>query len=356
MNKIRIKIVRRCADGKSDFIINQFPDRSTTVGKHQFVFDPQCEDYDWLVAIDNLPENISKFGMMDLHCDPSQTILICTEPSDVTYYGKWFANQFEHLVTNQDEHALPHANARRIPNSLWFYGKEYNQIIDDTDKDIAKTDLISGIATDKSEGHTAHKKRFDFLQLASKRIDELEILYSYRDKEKIFTQIFGKSVKYVKSKHEMIDRYKYHLAIGNQQGKNIITERILDCFLGHAVPISFGCTNLSDHFPEKSFIDIDINDPSGAISTIKSIIYDTNDYLSRLESVKKARSIVISKFNLITTIIEIVENSQPAEKERMIERRERMYSRRLCRFLCLSDFLGFAKFKIKIFFCKYRRQ
>ena len=53
------------------------------------------------------------------------------------------------------------------------------------------------------------------------------------------------------------------------------TEKIADCFLAWTLPIYYGCPNLEDYFPEKSFIRIDIEKPEEAIDSIVNKILGT---------------------------------------------------------------------------------
>lgn len=106
----------------------------------------------------------------------------------------------------------------------------------------------------------------------------------------------------------MVDNYKYHLAIGNHEGPHVFTERISDAFLGYAVPITFGCTNLADYFPEDSFIDIDLHSPDEAIQKIKGIIYNPDDYEKRLKSLVIARQKILDEYNLIPMLTKIIAN------------------------------------------------
>ena len=63
-------------------------------------------------------------------CPKENTILVTTEPTSITRYGRAFAKQFHYLITNQDEKVLPHPNAiRSQTGNVWYYGKDYDSIV-----------------------------------------------------------------------------------------------------------------------------------------------------------------------------------------------------------------------------------
>lgn len=304
-------------------------------GDCKFTFDLAEQNYDWLVVVDKIPTQPRR-------CPPDQTILVTTEPSTISYYGAAFARQFAYLITNQDEKTLPHSNALRTqPGSPWFYEKSYDQLVQEPPP--AKTRLLSAIGTDKQERHTLHKLRFDFLIEIVKELEDIDLLYSRAELAEKFSALYGRKAKYVPGKAAMIDDYKYHLAIGNQEGPHILTERIFDAFLGYAVPISFGCTNLAEYFPEDSYLEIDIRKPAAAIAKIRNIISDPTDYEKRLPAVIEARRRVMEEYNLIAMIAKIVERHNPANFS--LKKSDKIYSRRWTRATHWKDLAGFLRFK-----------
>jgi len=305
-------------------------------GNCKFSFDLTDDDYDWFVAVDNT-------RMETLACPAENTIFVATEPSSISYYGASFVKQFAYLITNQDEKSLPHPNAMRTqPGNHWFYEKTYDEIANTSPPN--KTKVLSAIATHKSEKHTLHKLRFDFTRQLAMDLPEADLLFSRKELFETFAELFGNKIKYVPGKYAMVDDYKYHLAIGNQEGPNIFTERVSDAFLGYAVPISFGCTNLADFFPTDSYIEIDIRNPGESLAKIKQLIDDEHDYERRLESVVEARRRVMEEYNLIAMIANIVENHEPAKIK--VNTRGRIYSRRMTRATNLRDLFGFARFRL----------
>jgi hypothetical protein len=333
---IKVKLTKK---GGAHIFKRQFPDPESLIWNDlQFSLDPNCKDYDWLCLIDR-GVHIEK-----IDCDPNKTIFIATEPSSITYYGKNFVKQFGYILTNQSSKNLPHKRAiRHCPGNHWFYEKPYQKIAND--KPYNKTKLISAIATNKVEKHTYHYLRYQIIKNMSEQIKNLDILYSYKKFEHIFQSSF-KNAKYVTSKSSMIDDYKYHLAIGNELGADILTERVTDAFLGFSVPIVWGCTNISNYFPEKSFIEIDITKPDESIQKILKIINNPDDYKERLESVIEARNLVLTKYNLMGIIEDIIQNHDENQK---ITNSKYIFSRRIIRILNPMELIGFGLFKLRNF-------
>ena len=330
-----IKLIRR---GGGNHFLKQFPNDQAIWDDCKFTFDPHARQYDWLVVIDRLPF----IKPETLACSPKNTIFVTTEPTDITCYGEGFVGQFAYLITSQDEIALPHRNAiRSQTGSHWFYEKKYSEIIQDNPYNKIK--LMSAIATNKVETHTLHNKRFNFIRNLIKQVPEIDLLFSQRNLSNEFQTLFDNKAKFVEHKYDMVDNYKYHLVIGNQEGKHIWTERIADSFLGYSVPISFGCTNLSEYFPEDSFIEIDIHDLDRSVEKIRNIIYNKNDYNNRLKSVIEARNRVLNEYNLIPMITKVVKQHNP---NNITEGVKRIYGRRVVRMTNLRDLVHFFRYKL----------
>jgi len=327
-SKIKVKLVHRSSQPNEESVFKkQTPGNNAIWGSCHFTFNPLEREYDWLVVIGDIPR-ILKHGIEELACSPDNTIFVTTEPSSITRYGRAFVKQFQYLITNQDEKILPHPNAiRSQTGNDWFYGKSYDEIVD---MDVPeKTKKLSTICSDKKEGHTMHRLRYDF----TKRMEE-EILELER---------FGRGFRWIETKAEALDDYKFHVAIENHIAPHVWTEKLADAFLGYTVPIYHGCPNVFDYFPEESLIQIDIHDMEGSIAKIKEVITTEGEYERRLEAVKEARRRVIEEYNLLSMINKIVENTpQPTASKK----KKKIYNRRIMRVRYLPDLVRFILWKI----------
>lgn len=327
---IRVKLLNRgsLADEESGF--KQQSERNQAKwGNCTFTFNPLEQNYDWLVIIDDIPHIISKRTEL-LQCPKENTILVTTEPSSITCYGRAFAKQFHYLITNQDEKVLPHPNAvRSQTGNVWFYGKTYDDIVSVTHPN--KTKKLSTVCSNKQQGHTMHKLRYVFTQMMEKEIPELER--------------YGRGFQWVERKADALDDYEFHVAIENHIEDHVWTEKLADAFLGFTVPIYCGCPNVYDYFPKDSLIQIDINDMSGSIEKIKEIIGKEGEYERRFDAVKEARRRVVEEYNLLAMINKIVEKAELKE----MTPNQKIYSRRIMRLRYLPDLFRFFGFRIKNF-------
>ena len=328
---IKVKLLHRSskADEESLYKI-QSAGNEAKWGSCLFTFNALEKNYDWLVIIDDIPKIISN-GVEKISCPKENTILVTTEPTSITRYGRAFAKQFNYLLTNQDEKVLPHPNATRSQTGmLWYYGKDYDSIVSVTHPN--KTKKISTICSNKQQGHTLHRLRYEFTKIMEERIPELER--------------YGRGFKWIDTKAEGLDDYEFHVAIENQFDPHVWTEKLADAFLGFTVPIYYGCPNVYDYFPKESLIQIDIYDTEGSIAKIKKIIATEGEYERRLDAVKEARRRVIEEYNLLAMINNIVENSQ---EDKSSESDYKIYNRRIMRVRFLPDLLRFVFWRINNF-------
>lgn len=83
---------------------------------------------------------------------------------------------------------------------------------------------------------------------------------------------YGNGISMLKDKWPGIAPYRYHLAIENRYGHDIISEKLYDSFLGMAYPIYHGAPNVHDYFHDWSLATINIYDYKTAKRTILDLI------------------------------------------------------------------------------------
>ncbi|HFQ61300.1 MAG TPA: glycosyltransferase [Epsilonproteobacteria bacterium] len=328
---IRVKLLHRDSQENEESVFKiQSAGSNAKWGSCTFTFNPLEKNYDWLVIIDDISKIIPN-RTEQLQCPKENTILVTTEPSSITRYGRGFAGQFHYLITNQDEKVLPHKNAiRSQTGNVWFYGKEYDEIVRVSHP--IKTKKISTICSNKQQGHTIHKKRFQFTKILEERIPEVER--------------YGRGFKWIETKVEALDPYQFHVVIENHFAPHVWTEKLADAFLGFTVPIYCGCPNVYDYFPEESIIQIDIDDIEGSMAKIQEIISTEGEYEKRLDAVKEARRRVLEEYNLLAMINNIVEKSIDDKREIADSK---IYNRRIMRLRYPPDLIRFFIWKINNF-------
>lgn len=294
--KIRVKLLSRV---RVPEWLRYFPDQEPEWGNCRFLFSADERDYDWLVVYNDIPPSGDERFPMNkelLACPASNTLLITNEPSNIKTYGNKFTRQFGHVLTSQETWALPHHD--RIysqPALKWFYGasssgfRSWRKMHDHMPQ---KTRSISTVCATKKHMTTVHKRRNRFTDRLKAKLPEMDI--------------YGRGIRPMDDKAEAIDDYFYHLAVENYIGKHHWTEKLSDCFLGLALPIYAGCTNITDYFPEESLVPINIFQEQEAIEKIMKVVHD-NEYSARLPAILEARRRVLEEYNFFAVISGIIE-------------------------------------------------
>ncbi len=321
MKKIRIKFSGRIApDQNPSYWLALFEKGQPIIDNCEFIFDPNETDYDWLVVYEDLMyfEGSRRSSRIEtLACPQSHTLLITQEPSAIKIYGPKFLGQYGHVLSAQPAEIVAHPrHILEVAPVRWFYGRpldKTNRVYTPLDDFIArapiqKTKEASTVCSDKTMTPTL-KKRFDF----TKRLDaELGDQFDW----------FGRGVRPINEKSEAMDEYRYHVAIENHIFPHYWTEKIADSFLAYCLPFYYGPDNISEYFPEGSYIPIDINKPDEAIEIIKKALED-NVYETHLPKVIAARNLVLERYNLVNVVARLVnqhhnETLEPAATPRKI--------------------------------------
>ena len=309
--KFIAKGLPREVDDKSRWA-RQLPGDHSQWGNCRFLFDPDAQEYDWLVVYHDLPRELKSPSIEKLQCPREKTILITGEPSSITVYGSYYLNQFGFIITSQEPWAIKHPNVIFTqPGLIWYYGAprfkdNRHRLTYDEIKQIppiAKTKTISTVCSSRQGRLTMHYKRYHFTNELKARIPELDI--------------FGHGVKTMNDKAEALDSYKYHVTVENHVFQHHLTEKLPDAFLGYTLPFYHGCPNAADYFSPESFIPIDINNLDRTVEIIRSTLAN-NEYNDRLPYIIESRRRVLEEYNLfavlereITRRDSSIETSQP---------------------------------------------
>lgn len=334
---MRVKFLYRGRSENGDALwLRQLPGGKPFWGDVEFVFDKNCNKYDWFVVYDDLPpENTERFSRRteQLKCPPEKTLLITSEPSTIKVYGKKYTDQFGVVLTTQEPWAIRHKNAIHSQCGYrWFYGIGSNKIKTfDEIKDrppIKKSQLVSTVCSSKKQKNTVHAVRYEFTQKLKAQLPELEV--------------FGRGVRDIDDKADALDAYKYHVVIENFCGMHHWSEKLADTFLGHSLPLYYGCPNIEDYFPSDSFIKIDPYKTDESIDKIKSIITN-NEYEKRMSAISEARRRVIEEYNVFAVIAKIIQSNITGNLDNSTEEvdNEIIKSRRSARDASFTTCIGY---------------
>ncbi|PUD51498.1 fucosyltransferase, partial [Helicobacter pylori] len=87
----------------------------------------------------------------------------------------------------------------------------------------------------------------------------------------------------VKNKSEFLSQYKFNLCFENSQGYGYVTEKIIDAYFSHTIPIYWGSPSVAKDFNPKSFVNVcDFKDFDEAIDYVRYLHTHPNAYLDML--------------------------------------------------------------------------
>lgn len=250
-----------------------------------FTADPGCRDYDWLVVFDDLAADEI------LCCPRERTILATWEPVCIKNYCRAFTRQFGHLMTNRPRRAENHPHYHLARGYFpWFNSRTYEE-----NRAFAvppKTKLVAAVCSSKAMKWTRHAQRVAILRKMVAEIPGAEW--------------YGHGVHEFARKCDVMDAYRYHVAIENQIGPHYWTEKLADAFLCECLPFYAGAPDAADDFPPGAFIPIPVDDPDGAVRIMKEAIA-ADEWSRRIGAVREAKRLLFEKFNFWAQTIRIVE-------------------------------------------------
>lgn len=284
---MKIKILRRCAQVGS-------PNFEYLPG-YEFISDPVCVDYDWLVVYDEMPSSdVGTFrnGYEELRCPRECTILATVEPVSIKNYSRAYTRQFGHLLTNRPPEAEKHPHYHLGRGYYqWFIGRDYRECC--KVGSIVKDQLISVISSSKTMRHTKHAARYELAETLSATIPEMEW--------------YGHGVRSFERKYEVLEPYKYHVTIENHIARHHWSEKLADAFLAECLPLYAGDPAANEIFPKESFIPIPIDDPVATVEIVKSAIAN-GEYEKRREAILEAKRLILKKYNFWAQVIDLIES------------------------------------------------
>ncbi len=87
----------------------------------------------------------------------------------------------------------------------------------------------------------------------------------------------------VKNKSEFLSQYKFNLCFENSQGYGYVTEKIIDAYFSHTIPIYWGSPSVVKDFNPKSFVNVhDFKNFDEAIDHVRYLHTHPNAYLDML--------------------------------------------------------------------------
>lgn len=180
----------------------------------------------------------------------------------------------------------------------WWVHKDYQEL--SRTAYVSKTHDLSWV-TSNFRNLEGHRTRLNFL-------DQL--------KTKVDFDLFGRGFSPVADKWDALAPYRYSIAFENTIAPHYFTEKLMDCFVCHTMPIYVGAPNIADYFPDKSIVVIDPSDPD-VFNKIKDVVA-SNLWLDRMPYLLEAKKLVLNKYNMYARLADMFSaaaNTPPSKRK-----------------------------------------
>lgn len=227
------------------------------------------------------------------------TVFVCSEPENVKRYNTAFLAQFDVVITS--DRKTPHSNRVFVQAGLpWHAGSmsgggkllsnpmSYEEF---ERHDPVKTRLVSVVSSDKNFTEE-HRARLAFVAKLKEALGDQ-------------VDVFGRGIADFADKRDVLDAYRYHIALENCSINDYWSEKIADPYLTLTFPIYHGCPNIYDYFPSSSLRVIDIYKPADAVKAIRKVIESDLAEQSRT-SLLEARKLVMQEHNVFALLARTV--------------------------------------------------
>lgn len=295
--KIKVTINSNFSDGN---IFNFTNTKDNIYNNKKYYINSYIDSPDfWFIN-----ENIKNEKFEDVNIDKKNVFFLGSETiyeSDYFFSQSKinFLNQFDKIYSPKNIYNL---KAKNVPPFLPWSLRGYPWVSNHVESDLEYFRSLEPKKTKLISVYCSNKKITEYQKL---RIEFLYKLKNYFDKEiDFYGTAFNNKTE---TKLDGLLDYKYHIAIENNNYKNIISEKLYDPFLALSFPIYSGANNLGEYFDSNSFEYLDLNDFNGSLRKIESFI--NNDvYESKIEYLKNSRNVILEKFNIVKRIDEIVDS------------------------------------------------
>lgn len=108
-------------------------------------------------------------------------------------------------------------------------------------------------------------------------------------------------------KLNIIKKAEFSVCVENSSERNYISEKFFDPLLVDCVPIYYGCPNIRGVYDERSFIHLDLDNPSAYLDLFNTILKygKRSDYINYIRSMKLKR---FREHNLYTEIVKRIKD------------------------------------------------
>jgi len=291
---IVMKLIRIVKNWDQPDVLRQTPGGEGIWNGLQFTVGP-VQECDYLIILNYCPMRV-----LEVLCPKENVWAIMQEPY-MKGLTDWMAEKHEHFSKVFTHHPPSEDPKYTVshPSIPWHVNKTFDEL--EKAEIPEKRHHVSWVVGDAKD-LPGHMKRWRFL----KYIQENNIVY---------IDLYGRAVRFIEDKWDALAPYRFSLAVENTSRVDYWTEKVADCFLTWTVPIYYGCPNLEDYFPEKSFFRIDIDKAAESMRAIRDIISE-NNWKERLPALEEARNLVLHRYQLFPHVAQLIREygTEKAEK------------------------------------------
>ena len=273
---------------KNHFDIKKQTPNSSMKWENFTFTDDDVAECDYLVILDYPKDDFT------VKVNKNNIIHICLEPPNEVSKYRQYGNKNNSLIFNQldikKNNILSHG---ALP---WHVNKSYDFLTNINVEEVKKENKIVWV-TSNQRSSKGHNVRMDFL-------DSI--------KELPFVELFGRGIKPIDDKWDVISASKYAIAYENFQNDYYWTEKLMDCYLSFTLPLYFGCNSIESFFPKNSFIQIDPKDKHSDLF-LKEIA-TSNKWEDNLDAIIKARELILNKYQLFPFLCNQIKTLESKKK------------------------------------------
>jgi Glycosyltransferase family 10 (fucosyltransferase) C-term len=269
-----------------EFMLRQTPGGHGHWNGLHFRSDVKDGRADWLVVLDE-PR-----PFIETYIPKERRILFVTEPDDCKRYPGSYLRHFGTVISPENLQRYRGRHIRRQPGLPWWIGAG-NFFEQKLSSALLYEDIASAPPPEKTRTLSVICSTHNLMAMHRKRMEFVKYIKAYFGDD---LHWYGRGVRSMKDKSEAILPYRYHIALENSKIDHFWTEKLADCYLGYTFPIYAGCGNVGEYFPREAFEPIDIDNPEGAIASIKSVL-QKDPWQERLGILGEARRRVVDEYN-----------------------------------------------------------
>ncbi|MBD2570585.1 glycosyltransferase family 10 domain-containing protein [Anabaena lutea] len=277
--------------------IRQTPNSQGIWGDCEFIINQECDSCDAWVVLQSSKGLLKQETTL---CPSENLILITREPPEMMSWATNYIKQFNVVVTCHSD--IKHHNKIISQHGqTWHLGDSHS-----FDKLVnieppQKQKLLSVICSNKTFT-SGHRARLKLLEALKNHFKELEF--------------FGRPIRPIEDKWDAIFPYKYNIVLENGSVPHYWTEKLTDAYLGYALPLYYGCPNITDYFSPDAFLPIDTERIDWTIHTIEQAI-NNNLYEKSLPAIIEARHQVLYRYNLFPMLAELCSQLTGSSKQKI---------------------------------------